>query len=251
MSSSFPFYASVDLETTGLDPQGSQVLEFACILDNHESPMHKLPKFRRVIRWQQIIGEPDALVMNAGLIKEIARQNKLYAKLADHKELTPEEDSEINPEFVDVPDLIAEFWQFLRDHAWDGSSSITFAGKNFSGFDKEFLAMLAYKVGQGHLGDDSMPRRNLDDQLNYDYPGAERVRFWDIFKAAHRVVDVGTHFWVPSIDGMKLPNLQTCLKRAGIDGEVKHEALSDAGAVVLLTRHITIEATRAYGPDHA
>lgn len=47
----------------------------------------------------------------------------------------------------------------------------------------------------------------------------------------HRCLDVGPMFWNPLDDG-PMPDLKECRKRAGLDPQVDHRALSDAHAVL-------------------
>ncbi len=51
----------------------------------------------------------------------------------------------------------------------------------------------------------------------------------------HRIIDVGNLYW-RAIDGDQLPSMQTCLRRAGIPGNVKHTAIGDARDVLKLIR---------------
>lgn len=80
-----------------------------------------------------------------------------------------------------------------------GGKKITVAGKNVAGFDLPFLPAIF--------------RRNF----------------------RHKVLDPGTLFVDWKIDD-QVPNFDICKKRAGIDGEVKHDALEDARDVIRLLR---------------
>lgn len=243
--SSFPYYVSCDLETTGLDCDSCMTLEIGIILDNLKTPLEKAPKFRRVILWDHIIGEPYALAMNAGLIKQIAKQGSLHEKLQKGQELTPAENAALDPQVAPIADIIADLHAFLRAHAWNGEDKMTFAGKNFSGFDSGFLSRLAYAPPQ-LKGDFEINEAHVQLQAFLDQP--KGMTSWEtLFPPSHRVVDVATHFWVPSIDGMTLPNLSLCLKRAGLDDHVDHTAIGDATKVCLLTRHVTETGERLYG----
>lgn len=81
---------------------------------------------------------------------------------------------------------------------------ITFAGKNAAGFD---LPMLEEQI-------------QLSRYIAYDYS----------------VLDVGTLFWDPNQDS-RLPNLETCKRRAGVDTPIAHRALQDARDVVSCVFH--------------
>lgn len=83
-----------------------------------------------------------------------------------------------------------------------GAITINVAGKNFSGFDNRFLE--------------------------------EQTNFHDFIRPRHRVIDVTSHF-VNQGDEV-LPDLKTCLSRAGIEKQVEHTAIADALDVVSLVR---------------
>jgi DNA polymerase III epsilon subunit-like protein len=80
-----------------------------------------------------------------------------------------------------------------------GGRQIVVAGKNYTGFD--------------------YPR------LVQNFPNwATEV------PAGHRVLDMGNLYWNPLVDDQP-PNTGTCMKRAGLSGEVAHTALEDAKIV--------------------
>jgi DNA polymerase III epsilon subunit-like protein len=86
-----------------------------------------------------------------------------------------------------------------------GATRLNFAGKNAAGFDLPFC--------EAYLGD-----------------------FSRLIQYRHRVIDVGNH-WVDFENDEALPDLKTCLKRAGL-GEPTglHTALGDCMDVVRLVR---------------
>jgi DNA polymerase III epsilon subunit-like protein len=99
---------------------------------------------------------------------------------------------------VDSDDLVYEFKEWL--HTYTGSE-IVLAGKNVAGFDLRFL-------------------KNLSG--------------WSDLSISHRVIDPGNLFLQP--DDKTPPNTQECLRRAGIDRTVTHDALDDAYDVCMLIR---------------
>ena len=86
----------------------------------------------------------------------------------------------------------------------NGNVRITPAGKNFGSFDKLFL----------------------DSQFNFS----------NEFSVVHRQLDPAILYFDHLNDDV-LPNQQTCLDRAGIEGTVEHTGLEDAIQVVQLLRH--------------
>ncbi len=165
---------SIDIETTGLDPETCQILEigaatfegeeFHCFVDN---------------------GESYALQLN----------QKILQSIASCKNPSPLDFIRSKSDVLHVGDVVP----FLK--AWL-PKEFTVAGKNFAAFDLQFLKKL---------------------------PG------WNI-KVGHRFIDPGMLYWKPDIDGDQLPNLQTCMKRAGIQGTVSHTALEDANMVLKLIK---------------
>lgn len=109
-------------------------------------------------------------------------------------------------------DLADYFLSFLLQNGYEGiqntswgsvSVKINVAGKNFNGFDKRFL-------------------EKVPDFLN-------------IIRIGHRVLDPAPLYLEK--DDVDLPNLQTCLDRAGIKTEVTHNALQDCIDVIKVLRH--------------
>ncbi len=110
-------YASIDIETTGLNPDTCQILEIGIVIDDLEQPINPIPPTLHLyIKHDLIVGEPYALNMNARIIKILA-ENKL---------------PNIVPEFK-AESLIQDFlWTHFPDKP-------TVAGKNFYGFDFRFI----------------------------------------------------------------------------------------------------------------
>lgn len=175
-------YVSIDIETTGLNPDTCQILEFGAVLEDWQTPIHDLPKFHRYIVHDTIIGEPFALQMNAAILKKIATHQPG------------------DPDYCTIDQLAGQFKDWLLGFH-DTRQRITPAGKNFAGFDRQFLKPYGFD------------------------------KFFH-----HRTLDPAPLFWHPAVDD-KLPDLKTCLQRAGLDGLVSHTAIDDACAVVHVVRY--------------
>lgn len=124
-------YVSIDLETTGLDPDVCQILEFGAVIDDWHTPIENLPQFhyyvlpRRRVRGQMYLtGSPFALALNAKILKIID---------STHFE------TEARPE----KNLGARFADWLAQHKVD-PLHVTAAGKNFASFDLQFLNSVAH-----------------------------------------------------------------------------------------------------------
>lgn len=128
-------YASVDIETTGLNPENCQVIQFGIILDDLESDIETLPAKCWLVRTDGDIyqGQPFALQMNAEILKQLS---------------VPRKESPYN--WCRPVKLVETVKQWLKQYGWEGEK-LTFAGKNFASFDKPFLMKLGWsKVFQGH-----------------------------------------------------------------------------------------------------
>ena len=86
-------------------------------------------------------------------------------------------------EFGEV--AITHLRDFLMRNGFKPDNKITIGGKNFGAFDLQFL---------------------------------KRLPCWNLIKHRHRFVDPGMLWWNPEVDGTEVPNLKTCMERAGISG---------------------------------
>lgn len=175
-----PQYVSVDIETTGLDPDTCQVIEFGAVLETGS----ELPSFHAYIVHPLYQGEPYALSMHPTIFRRIATREPGFLYLR------PEE---LGPRFA--------YW--LQEQGLPPGKSIQAAGKNFGSFDLQFLKRIH--------------------------------RFEEFVRIAHRSYDPAMLYFQPGVDS-KLPDMKTCMQRAGIEGEVTHTAVEDARLVVQLLR---------------
>jgi DNA polymerase III epsilon subunit-like protein len=127
-------YVSIDIETTGLDPETCEILEVAAIIDTDRAiPIEKLPTFRFRFVKDVYQGEPFAFSMHKELLKDLA----------------------MNPVNVRHPGP-ADDWQNIYGRPFDFSNcfgqwlnkwhvdplSFVAAGKNFANFDAPFMKKL-------------------------------------------------------------------------------------------------------------
>jgi hypothetical protein len=226
----YMIYVSIDIETTGLNPETCQILSIGAIIEDTQKQLtfEEIPKFHcAILRGERdiISGELYALNMNKDLIETITQYS------------TAEDQDEKNDlvhfkgmQFVREEDIAEHFFQFLyRNGLGPNEPDLTInkrvkmvngiiypivdnnvnpivinvAGKNFSGFDRRFLDLL---------------------------PKWKRI-----IRTRSRVIDPGVLFVDWKNDDV-VPSLDSCKKRASIEGEVTHNALEDAWDVVKLLR---------------
>lgn len=182
-------YVSIDLETTGLDPDKCQILEIGAVIEDWTKPPEQLARFHCYVVHDQIKGEPYALSMHAEILRRIAEQGK-------------------HPEFLFLKPFQVgrQFAIWLTGHGLNPECVLA-GGKNFAGFDRNFL----YKLS------------------DYDTPFKGEVRFH------HRSIDPCMLYWNPDTDDVP-PGSEECLKRAGLDPTVSHTAIEDAISVIEMVR---------------
>jgi len=192
-------YVSIDIETSGLDPENCQILSFGAIVEDTENilPYEDLPKFYSIIPSSKITGEPFALNMNKGLIEAINLYS-LSKNDSDKKEL----EAKYGCLFLMEHDIVRKFRVFLNDHEFN-LGKFNVAGKNFTGFDLKFLEQLP---DWGRLV--KLNRRALDPAI----------------------------LFADFTSDKELPNLTVCKERAGVSGVVTHNALQDAWDVIQVLR---------------
>lgn len=209
-------YLSLDIETTGLDKNNCQVLQIAAVVDDLSdlrsiaTKTEDLPSFKAFIHWDNINFEPYALNLHAktGFLTRYLEDK--YKKRFD--------------------DVISDFEQFLIKHyPLASNESRNFAGKNLQGFDLPFLFA-------------NRARRDTRDSrwpiiVDGVYSPKEDSSFLN--RIRHRVIDPSV-FFTDFFSDKATASLDQCKQRAGLEGEVSHDALDDARDVVNLVRHIAV-----------
>lgn len=193
-------YISVDIETTGLDFDNHQIIEFAAIFEDPHRFLNfkEIPKFKRIIRHDIYKGSAFAINMNARIFKILAEYE---SKRGPEKEVFAAANGIIEPY-----ELMPQFSLFVEDcyKHYDlkvPARGINVVGKNFAGFDGRFI-----------------------EKLN---PG--------LIKINHVVGDPAT-LYTDFYKDDSFAGLQTCKDVAGISGIVSHDALEDAWDVVRVLR---------------
>jgi len=208
-------YLSIDIETSGLDPENNQILSIGAIIEDTENrlPFDEIPKFHVCILTDQLTGSPFALDMNRELIESM-----VHYQTAEDQDEKNDLVNMTGMQFLQRDNVVESFYDFLfRNGVVEnvdfpinpGLSSkmkpvtINVAGKNFGTFDKLFLERL--------------PR----------WKQAIRIR--------QRIIDPSILFIDWKADNA-MPSLNTCKVRAKIGGIVTHNAIEDAWDVIQLLR---------------
>lgn len=220
-------YVSIDIETTGLDPEKNQILTIGAVIEdtsNREVPVKDLPSFHGAIYYEELIGSPFALNMNSEIISRMVS----YQTAKSDEDRTVIENAH-GIRFYKSEDIVEALFQFCYDNGLVpldpgilnkqikvvngrpypiltsnmSKVYITAAGKNFSTFDLKFL---------------------------------ERLPRWkQVFKVRSRILDPAILF-VDWNNDQDLPGLSLCKERAGLDPLVSHDAVDDARDVIELLR---------------
>jgi DNA polymerase III epsilon subunit-like protein len=118
-------YLSIDIETTGLNSDKHQILEFAAVLDDlkTQKKIDQLPFFHCFFEFEEYSGTPYALALNKRIFEILANKKKYKNYL-----------------FLKPEDFIPKFLFFIKKNKL--SFPLNVAGKNFSSFDLNFLKKL-------------------------------------------------------------------------------------------------------------
>lgn len=222
-------YCSIDIETTGLDPETCQILSIGAVIEDTDDikPIDELPKFHGAIKRRNIKGEAYAITMNCDLIGTINHY------------VTSEDRDEKNDivqmtgmQFYEEDTIVIAFYywliknglgepyhyelgldQIMKDNPKLISLQqplrtkpvhITTAGKNFATFDLKFLEKLP--------------------------------RWKQLIKVRQRIMDPSV-LYIDLGQDDSLPGMELCKMRANLPVYVAHDAVMDALDVILLFRN--------------
>ena len=197
-------YLSIDIETTGLNPENCDIVQFAAVLDDlkNPKPLVELPKFEAIIiKRDGYQGHPFALSMHSNLFR------KIDTAIKKNLDVCPE----TGVRFLQICELPQALEVFLLSNGFDqkyGKMYVNVAGKNIGQFDLPFLNA--------------------------------KIKDWGSIKFLSRVIDPAILYFDIQND-ISLPDMKTCLERADLAEEVAHTALEDALVVVKLLRKKLLE----------
>lgn len=198
-------YVSIDLETTGLNPQAHDIVEFGAVIDNlaNPQPIESLPRLHIMFQKENYSGNAYCMALHKRIWDALV-------KVEQNKDGKPWPAGE-NVRVMEIEDLMPAFSNFLSKNGVPYNEKkqrydVNVAGKNFASFDWQFLKA----------------------KIPAD-------KWYDVY-FRHRVLDPSVLYFDPKVD-TELPGMELCLERAGIKEEVTHGAVDDALQVVKLIRH--------------
>ncbi len=125
-------YMSIDIETTGLNPETCQILQFGAVLEDtmhREVPIDRLPFLNLAIISPQYTGDAYALALNADIFKAYADVNESSGGVMLRDRMA---------EVIPIRELSHILRNWLTDHDMPRYGNVC-AGKNFASFDLQFL----------------------------------------------------------------------------------------------------------------
>ena len=218
-------YASIDIETTGIDNENTQTLSIGIVVEDtlNVKPLIDLPQLEIAIIRERIEGEIFAINMNRQLIADI-----LEYKMARSDEERKEIEKRTGREYLREEDVTRRIFQFLWENgALDGKIDPTGAfefvnGKSYPALTSKMKPFYFNAAGKNFA--------------NFDNKFLERLPRWkQCLKARGRTLDPSV-LYIDWKNDDTAPGLSLCKQRAGLSEVVTHNAIEDAMDVVLLFR---------------
>ena len=221
-------YISIDVETTGLNPETCQLLSFGAIVEDTKKklPYEEIPKFHcAILRGERDIiqGELYAMNLNRDLIEKIT-----YYSTAQDQDEKNDLVQMTGMYFLKEEEVVKTFFHFLID-----AGAITPEFDPFKMVEvvngKTYPA-LTTKMKSFHLNVAGKNFHSIDQDFIEKLP-----RWKQLFKIRQRHIDPAILFadWK---NDETIPNLEKCKERAKVPGAVTHNALEDAWDVIQLLR---------------
>ena len=218
-------YASIDIETTGIDNENTQTLSIGIVVEDtvNPKPVEELPTLEIAIIRERIEGEIFAINMNRQLIADI-----LEYKMARSDEERKEIERRTGREYMYEEDVAKRIFQFLWDNGaldgkFDPTGMMEFVnGKSYPALTSKMKPFYFNAAGKNFA--------------NFDNKFLERLPRWkQCLKARGRTLDPSV-LYIDWKNDDTAPGLSLCKQRAGLSEVVTHNAIEDAMDVVLLFR---------------
>lgn len=216
-------YVSIDIETSGLDPERNQILSIGAIIEDTNNKLDRddCPSFYRIITHREITGSPFALTLNHEEIELISAYHEKDEKVCD------------NICFVSEDEVVKDFYDFLWENGMANDYSFSITGKPGRKKDNDKVFYYPEFNGKTPYIRINVAGKNFG---TFDKLFLEKLPWWQkLIKVRHKILDPGVLF-VDWDNDDQIPGLDICKERANIDGVVTHNALDDAWDVIELLR---------------
>lgn len=215
-------YISIDIETTGLNPENCQILSIAAVIEDTQNikPLAELPHLHLGILRENINGSMYAINMNIDLIKTI-----------NHYQTSNNEDKSYieykkNMKFVEESNVVKELFKFFL------TNGIEYDDKNnvYANVQQDITPVLSGNMNKMYL---NIAGKNFG---TFDKLFLEKLPHWkQVFKIRTRILDPAI-LYVDWENDKEVPGLSVCKHRANVTGTVSHDAYEDALDVIFLLR---------------
>lgn len=217
-------FCSIDIETTGLDPERNQILSIGAIIEDTTKKLsfEDIPKFNAIILHHELTGSPRAITMNKDIISLMGEY------LEGDKDVRKKHDEHSGFQFLEPDEVAKAFFDFL----WRNGFNYTFGGV---GKEARVIDGKYYPLFNGNTKSIliNVAGKNFG---TFDKLFLEKLPWWKkLIQPKQRIIDPSILFCDFNNDDA-LPSLTKCKERAGIEGIVTHNALEDAWDVILLLR---------------
>jgi hypothetical protein len=233
-------YVSIDIETTGLDPENCQVLSIGAVIEDTQKllPLEELPRVHIAIRRENISGSMFAINMNRALIEQIVDFEN--ATITRKEELRNSTDTV----YVREDEAVRALFHFLYEHGgldvtdtegWS-HAAINDAFERVPSTDKEGKMVLKSFPALTSKMKPYVINAAGKNFASFDIKFLERLPRWkQVFKVRSRILDPGVLF-VDWKNDDAVPGMSECKKRANLPELVTHHAVEDAIDVIMLLR---------------
>lgn len=210
-------YVSIDIETTGKNPELDQILSFGAIIEDTDKKLdfENIPKFHCYIPHSRLTGDVYALSMNSKIIEKIKNYHKCNSNEYDS--------------FINFEKVCDAFYDFLFLNAYKCGMRLD-------------LAIKTKEVNSIRIPDTfyNSPKINFNvagkNFMGFDYLFLKKLPNWNsYFEINKREIDPSILYVDWSTDST-LPDLKTCKERNDDNSIVEHDALKDAWDVITLLR---------------
>lgn len=235
-------YVSIDIETSGLDPETCQVLEIGMIIEDCKNPLpfEQAPKLKLVIDRQFVSGQPYAINMNARIFKLLAEAQDMPQPARNIFKMKNNIVAE-----SEVPRLM---WEFLYLNGFGEKYDPVRAGVPEPGglsYDAAMQMIKNDKEGTLRL---YLPQRNSRGQLKVNVAGKnfstfdklflEKIQgFTQLIRFKQRILDPSSSY-IDFINDEDAPGMAKCMDRLypALKHETAHDSIEDAWDVICLLR---------------